>query len=271
MSELPASDVCMRWTERRHSWRHRSEGGFDARRYEVADVDELTAKRFVVAHHYSASYPASRLRYGLWHGGELVGVAVLSVPVRAEVLTIPFPDLVPYAESLELGRFVLVDRVEANGESWFLARALALAARAGLRGIVSFSDPVPRRTDAGQLVMPGHVGTIYQASNAAYAGRGTARSVLVLPDGRILNERALSKARRLDRGHEYVEELLCRLGATPRQGADPRIWLPRALKDARVRRIRHPGNHRYLFSFGDGGRRTVVAGLPYPKRDLEAA
>src|SRR5262245_917910 len=55
----------------------------------------------------------------------------------------------------------------------FLARWWELAARHGVRGVVSLSDPVPRRTVAGELVFPGHVGTIYQASNAAYLGRTT--------------------------------------------------------------------------------------------------
>jgi hypothetical protein len=138
-----------------------------------------------------------------------------------------------------------------------------------VRGVVSFSDPVPRRDAAGRLVFPGHVGLIYQASNALYAGRGTPRTLLVLPDGRVLHERALAKARALERGHGYVEELLERFGAPPRRGADPARWLPHALAAAGVRRVRHPGNHRYLFRIGDRrARRAVAVGpaaRPYPK------
>ena len=60
-------------------------------------------------HHYAHSYVASPLRYGIWdQRGALLGVAVLSVPVRQAVLTSPFPELEPFQESLELGRFVLV-------------------------------------------------------------------------------------------------------------------------------------------------------------------
>ncbi len=266
----PASDWCERWRERRASWRHRSEGGFDWRQYEVGPVDELVAKAFVERHHYSGSYVAARLRYGLWdRRGQLVGIAVLSVPVQRAVLTRPFPELVPFAESLELGRFVLVDAVPANGESWFLAQAFRLAAAAGIRGVVSFSDPVARRDAAGRLVFPGHVGTIYQASNAIYAGRGTARSLLLLPDGRVLSDRALAKVRAQHRGHAYVETLLCAYGAPPRRGADPSEWLTQALVAAGIRRLRHPGNHRYLFRLGDrAGRRSISVGVPaygYPK------
>jgi len=266
----PSSDWCQRWRDGQPRWRHRWEGGFDATQYEVSPIADRTAKAYVERHHYARTYVASRLRYGLWdRRGALLGVAVLSVPVRREVLTRPFPDLVPFHESLELGRLVLADRVPANGESWFLGRVFRLAGREGVRGVVSFSDPVARRDATGGLVFPGHIGIVYQAANASYAGRGAARTILVLPDGRVLNERALSKLRTLDVGHEYVEHLLRLFGAPPRRGAAPSAWIPRALAAAGVRRLRHPGNHRYLFRLGDrASRRAVAIALPslaYPK------
>jgi hypothetical protein len=49
------------------------------------------------------------------------------------------------------------------------------------------ADPVPRRTASGVLVTPGHVGTIYAATNAVYAGRATARTVKLLPDGTVFH------------------------------------------------------------------------------------
>ncbi|MCC6178383.1 MAG: hypothetical protein IT305_24015, partial [Chloroflexi bacterium] len=210
----PTGDWCQRWRDGRSHWRHRSEGGFDAAQYESTPIDDRTAKAYVERNHYAGTYVASRLRYGLWdRRGHLLGVAVLSVPVRREVLTLPFPELEPFQESLELGRFVLADRAPANAESWFLAQVFREAGRAGIRGVVSFSDPVARRNADGQIVFPGHLGIVYQASNAIYAGRSTARSILVLPNGRVLNERALSKLRALEVGHEYVERLLRSFGA----------------------------------------------------------
>ncbi|TMC03164.1 MAG: hypothetical protein E6J41_28410 [Chloroflexi bacterium] len=263
-----ASDFCLRWHARRHSWRHRSEGGFDARRYDVAPLAESAARTFVEINHYAASYPAARLRFGLYDGPWLVGVAALGVPMQRRVLTAVFPDLEPYAESLELSRFVLAESVPANGESWFLARCWELAVRQGVRGVVSFSDPVPRRTATGDLVFPGHVGTIYQASNAAYLGRTTPRRVLLLPDGRVLSERALSKVRGDEQGHAYVERELVRFGARARRpGEAGAAWLREALAAAGVRSLVHGGNHRYAFRLG-ARRRLVAVGLPvaaYPK------
>ena len=252
---MTASPWCQRWSGRRHSWRHRSEGGFDPDGYQVTAIDEPAAKGFVLEHHYSASYPAASWRFGLHHGDDLVGVAVLSVPTSSGVLTNVFPDLVPYREALELGRFVLRDEVPANAESWFLARAFRLAWDAGVRGVVAFSDPMPRRTPAG-LLFPGHVGTIYQASNARYCGRATARTLTLLPDGTVLNARAMSKVRQMERGHEHVERRLVALGARePSKVEDRRTWLAEALVAAGARSERHSGNHRY--AFGLGGQRRA--------------
>jgi len=94
-----------------------------------------------MADHYSRSYPAALQRYGLWSGGQLVGVAVLGVPTSARTLTNVLPTCEPYRQSAVLSRFVLDETVPANGESWFLARVFAQAADTGMRGIVSFAHP----------------------------------------------------------------------------------------------------------------------------------
>lgn len=265
------ADLCQRWNAGQHSWRHRSDGGFDRARYEVAAIDRATAKRFVIGHHYSGSYPAGRIMFGLYCAEALVGVAVLSTPVASKVLTSVFPGLVPSYESIELGRFVLLDAVPANGESYFLGQVFRLAAAQGIRGVVSFSDPVPRRAGDGRLVMPGHVGTIYQATNARYLGRNTARSAHLLPDGTVLNARSLQKVRRQEQGREYVERLLVAHGAVARaRHEDPTAWLGRALVQARTRCVRHAGKHRYAFVVGRTSteRRHVEMAMiaqPFPK------
>ena len=154
-----------RWRERRDSYRIAGEM-IQTSAYEVATIaDDSTPKAFVVQHHYSASYPAARFRMGLYRTGALVGVAVFSHPCRNEVLTRVFPGD-PLA-SVELGRFVLLDDVPANGETWFLARCFRLL-RGHVAGVRSMSDPVPRRTLDGRMVTVGHIGCIYQAHNAVY-------------------------------------------------------------------------------------------------------
>jgi hypothetical protein len=229
--------------------------------YEVAEISEAIAKAFVVEHHYSKSYPAARFRFGLYRRGALAGVAVYSHPCNDRVLTRTFG--VPATEAVELGRFVLLDEVPGNGETWFLARTFARL-RSEVAGVVSFSDPVARSSAAGLVVFPGHIGTIYQAHNAAYLGRGTARTLRLLPDGRVLSARSLQKVRAVERGWRYAVEQLVGAGApAPTSGEDLSPWLARALR-AVTRTIRHPGNHRYAWAFSRALARRLER-RPYPK------
>lgn len=244
---------------------------FDPQRHEVFEIPEALAKAFVVRHHYSSAYPAAVVRVGLHEclddGSRiLVGVAVFGIPVQRKVLEL-FCDLEPYRESLELSRFVLLDHVPANAESWFLARAFSLVLQRGVRGVVSFADPMPRHTAHGGIVMPGHVGTIYQATNATYTGRATARTLTLLPDGTVLNDRAAQKIRRQERGARYVHDRLVLLGAAPWKAGTPHAqWLSGALSDIGARRVRHLGNHRFAFSLGHNSRQRRAVHLRFAPR-----
>ncbi|WP_454322859.1 Mom family adenine methylcarbamoylation protein [Streptomyces ambofaciens] len=168
-----------------------------------------------------------KVQFGLYDtadgGRRLNGVAVFGVPVNTAVLAKPLPELRPFTESVECSRFVLLDECPGNTESWFLARCFDLLLTRGVRGVVSFADPVPRRTASGLLVMPGHVGTIYAATNALYTGRATARTVKLLPDGTVFHDRTAQKIRRQEQGCEYATAQLLALGAPrPRPAATGR-------------------------------------------------
>lgn len=93
-----ASPWCQRWRAGKHSWRHVRDGGFDARNYRVDVIrEEEPAKTFVLAHHYSQSYPAVKVQFGLYDVSgsrhRLCGVAAFGVPVSTAVLTKPLPGL----------------------------------------------------------------------------------------------------------------------------------------------------------------------------------
>lgn len=233
-----------RWRERLATYRDPAEQ-IRTTDYEVAAIaDDSTPKAFVEQHHYSGSYPAARFRFGLYRRGQLEGVAVFSHPCSDKVLTNVFP--VPALEAVELGRFVLLDQVAGNGETWFLGRCFEQLRVAGLFGVVSFSDPCARTAVDGRQVFPGHLGTIYQAHNAVYLGRSTARSLKLLPDGTVLSARTAQKIRRQERGWEHAVEQLRRFGAGPLEG-HPAFWLAR-WSELLTRTFRHPGNHRYTCS-----------------------
>lgn len=269
----PSSDWCQRWESREHSWRHRTEGGFNPALYSVEALAESTAKAYVTTHHYSGSYPAARFRFGIFEDAQLRGVAVFGVPMSSAVLTNTFPDLEPMMESIELSRLVLADAVPANAESWFIARCFEELAGRGVHGVVAFADPVPRIV-VGRLLFPGHIGIIYQASNGTYCGRATPRTLTILPDGRVLSDRSAQKVRARESGHEHVERMLMALGASaPRAGVSGAQWLATALEDVGGTRLRHHGNHRYAFALGSPSARRRVRILGgtghYPKNGGE--
>lgn len=263
--------ACQRWRERRDSYRPAGEV-INPDDYEVRRLDTVAdARRFVETHHYSGSWVADRYRFGLVHrrDGELVGVAVFSTPAHPAVITNWFPGLSDWRQGVELGRFVLLDKVPGNGESWFLARCFDYLKETPIRAIVSFADPVPRRCH-GRLTFHGHVGTIYQASNFVLAGRGRSQTLRVFADGTAFHRRNRGKILNLDPGWEGAVQSLISRGAFPftglaRAGRPARAaWLETALA-ATTRPLRHPGNLRYLWGLDRRTRRTLPATERYPK------
>ena len=137
--------------------------------------------------------------------------------------------------------------------------------RRNRRGVISFSDPVPRTTVDGRLVFVGHFGTIDPASNAPYWGRTEARTLRLLPDATVYNARALQKVRGRERGWEYTAEQLVRYGAEPlKSWEDSRAWLARWLPRL-TRPLYHAGNHRYAWTLS--GER-LSSTRPYPKKTI---
>lgn len=256
------TNTVQRWRAGRASYRPAGEP-IATRRYEVASIDgegaDTVARTFVERHHYSGAYVAARRRYGLYRGAELVGVAVFSVPAQPRALAcLPDP-----AAGVELGRLVLLDDVEANGESWLIGRCFELLRAEGFAGVVSFSDPEARTDAAGAEVFHGHLGTVYQATNGVYLGRTKAERRLLLPDGTVLPGRAVAKVRALDRGWRYVVARLVAHGAEPLTG-DPHAWLATWLPRL-TRPLQHRGNFKYAWALRRRDRRFLPASLPYPK------
>jgi hypothetical protein len=269
-----------RWRDRRDYHLPAFDWLFRPEHHEVLPLpDDTTARAFVLRHHYARSYPAARFRFGLYHrDGGLVGVAVFSHPCSDRVLTGVFPG--DARASVELGRFVLLDEVGANGETWFVARCFAALRRRGLVGVLSHSDPVPRADITGRVVFPGHIGTIYQAGNGRYLGRTRPRTLRLLPDATVFSERNISKLRSRDQGWRYAAQTLVAAAAQldlrdvtlPDPDVRPeqlRRWADQVL--ARVTRpLRHAGNHRYAWALDRRIRAHLPAGKAYPKTLLAA-
>jgi hypothetical protein len=270
MTQLSLFACDKRWSGRRERW-VTPEDRFLSAGYSVDVVAEPLARDFVVREHYSGSFPAARLSVGLWGPGPtLVGVAVFSVPMSKSVL-LRWTGA-EHAAAVELGRFVCSPSVKFNGETWFLRRCFRILGREkGCRAVLSFADPLERRTAAGELTKVAHHGTVYMAKGALLAGRATPRWLLLAPDGSVVSERLLSKIRGEERGIDYAVRRLQAFGAPARaRGETWAAWTKRVVRMPIFRRVRHPGNLAYVFGLD---RHTTArlatlhdGGQPYPRK-----
>lgn len=248
------STVCQRWRHGRDSYRPAREV-INPTHYGVDLLDVPAAKKFVETHHYSHKFPSCRLAVGLFrkkafNPEELVGTAVFSVPVNQRTVPAYTVETDPNA-GVELGRFVLLDDVEANGETWTLRRAFELLRKhkPGVNYVISYSDPVGRKLRDGRILKPGHIGRIYKAHNGAYAGRASAETLLLAPNGICVNRRALCKLKNEERGWRYTYKDLLQLGAPPRRPLeDLEGYVHRVKASGCFRTVKHPGNHVYVWA-----------------------
>lgn len=126
----------------------------------MRQVSGKVGREFIKKHHYSGGCHNGPMCWGLFDGETLVGVCAFATPnsenVRASVFGKEHVDRVT-----ELHRLVVLDQTPTNTESWFIVRALAglLVYRPQLWAVLTFADGTE-----------GHVGVIYQATNATYTG-----------------------------------------------------------------------------------------------------
>lgn len=265
-----------RWLDRSERWVQHS-AIISPTEYGVDVVREKDAKAFIIQHHYSGTMVAARLCVGLYRktgvdASRLVGVAAFSVPMQGAAIT-RYTQFAPN-NGVELGRFVLLPEVAFNGESWFLSRAFKLLKQekggpGGIRSVISYADPLERRTPEGLLTKPAHAGQIYQATNATYSGRSRAQYLWMGRDGRVLSRRSLNKIINEEVGHAYASRQLLAAGAPARAMLEsPKAWVTRVLPQIATR-IKHPGN--FVFAFGldcparEQVRQANAGGQPYPK------
>ena len=267
VERAPPIPYCQRWTERHEARRPVGEV-FDPSSYAVESIDRALAQDFVVEHHYSASYPAGIVWLGLWRKvaflrAELMGAVIFSVP--SNDATIPKYLNVGPRYGAQLGRFVLKDEVAANGESWTLARSFEILRelKPHVRGVMSMSDPMERRDVAGNVLTPGHVGTIYQAFNGRYLGLSDPRYHHFDATGWELNERTSEKIVAGHKGWNPALDRLIKMGARrPSTSEDLRAWLDEVKHGPLFRKVRHPGKYVYGWRWDRDWRRPE----PHPRR-----
>jgi hypothetical protein len=278
-------DVTQRWRARRDFYRSTHED-FEPSHWRVELLDGPGAKDrardFVVANHYAGTYPQTRLQVGLFRArdGLFSGVASFGNGPRGAGDKYGG---VGHREIVELNRFVLLDEVPGNAETWFLSGAMGLAGEVlsdrgdQLKVVLSYSDPVPRRSLSGFLTMPGHIGNIYQAHNAIYVGRSRSKPLYLDRRGIAPDLRMISKIRSLDGerpergGHAGARRFVEEFGAPERRrGESYTDWIERSLGSPAFRKLPHAGNLTYLWPIGSKSlkrqlRASFPEALPYPK------
>lgn len=249
--------VAQRWRDGRDGFvLDLDRGLFTPADYEVVHTrHHAEARAFVEQHHYSSSWPSATEVFELRRHEQLVGTAIFSEPGGPAVLHKWFEGA--EAESVELGRLVLLDEVHFNAETWFASRATDILWREGYTGIVSFSDPLPREMADGHILTPGHVGVTYQAWSAIYTGQTRRERQWVFADGTVFPSRCRTKIRayaagkpdKVCEGWRYAAKALVAHGASPfvfeHGDARAAAWCDQWLAVLATPRV-HPGQHRYL-------------------------
>ncbi|BAI96664.1 hypothetical protein Sj15T_09690 [Sphingobium sp. TA15] len=257
-------EIAIMLTTRSQRWRERralyvdNQSVIDTSRYAVDGVSSRMARHFIATHHYLPNFPAAIFSAGLFGPGrggtsQLAGVAVFAVPSTNAVIT-RHTGLSDPAAGTTLARFLLLDEIAGNGESWTLARAFRLlrTEKPEIEAVVSYSDP-----------SAGHVGQIYQALSAAHRGAGRPRTVYRIGPVSI-SGRTLSKIRLGERGASGAIDQLVRLGALrPFHNEEPSDWLDRLSRERILLRARRPGLFTYCFELS---RKARVLGRTLPRR-----
>jgi adenine modification enzyme len=198
----------------------------------TADVQEF-ARRY----HYTGIGNNANWRWGLWYGATLLGVVSYNLPTRSVCASVFGTEHLDHV--WHMGRLALAEDAPRNSESRLIGgslRAIAIG-HPDVWAVVTYAA-----TSAG------HIGYVYQATNAIYTGIGGRPSFCTDQDGQ-------RRGTHLD-GHFVSAARAAQLGWTlHRDGA----------------------KHRYVYILGNKSQRRQrlallqLPRLPYPKTLIAGA
>ena len=199
----------------------------------VEKIPSKMGKEFVKLHHYSHGIHNGAMCYGLLQNEELVGVCAFATPCSEQVCSSVF-GVIDKRSVTELHRLVLLDEIPKNSESWFIARALKALKkdRPYYNAVLSFADATE-----------GHIGVIYQATNALYTGTSGKATFYLDQNNRLRHPR--------QNGQNITKSRAKELN-----------WQP----------VKREGKHRYLYLIPNDRKhlkllksKLLLNNLPYPK------
>lgn len=195
----------------------------------VGPVSTRDVQEFARRYHYTQTGGNTSWRYGLWHGVVLLGVVAYNLLTRETCESVFGPER--FDKVWHMGRLALAEEAPRNSESRLIAGSL----KAIQRDYDTWAVLTYAATDIG------HIGYVYQATNALYTGVGGHVTYYVDERGK----------RRSDYLHGHVSA----------SRAEAMGW------------TRHQGDvkHRYLYVLGSRTQRRQrmellrLPVLPYPK------
>lgn len=129
--------------------------------YEVKAITRKETEPFIIGIHYAKRWPSITWSFGLFDGGELVGVCTYGTPASAPLKRGICGDELKDSV-IELNRLCLRDN-KKNEASFLVSASLRLLPKGKI--VVSFAD-----------TEQGHKGTVYQAANFIYCGLSAKRT-----------------------------------------------------------------------------------------------
>jgi len=151
------------------------------------DVDEFCRR-----YHYAKTGGNMSWSYGMWDGFILVGVVSYNLPTMQACSAFFGADRWDWV--VHMGRLVCADDAPRNCESRLISQSLKL---------LQIDRPVVRAVVTYAAIGQGHVGYVYQATNALYLGLTAPANFYMDQEGRrraTKQGKSVSTAKAIDRG-----------------------------------------------------------------------
>lgn len=124
----------------------------------IAPVTPSDVQQFTHRYHYSGVGNNAMWRWGLWHGATLLGVVAYNLPTRDACASVFGP--AHLHQVWHMGRLAMADSAPHNSESRLISGSLReIAKNHDVWGVLTYADTTV-----------GHIGYVYQATNAIYTG-----------------------------------------------------------------------------------------------------
>lgn len=276
-AQLTLTEWAQRWSHKRERWVPHHKVA-DVKLYGVEELDYETSCDYLRTHHYAHNPAPAVARYGVYktRGGilkpELCGVITYGEGM-GEVVLRKWTGCGPVREgngpgALECNRVCMGDGEGYNIESWAATQAQRELIRTHpqLQAILSFADPVERKNAQGDVFKPGHIGGIYKALGWSYEGRAKPRTLtIVVATGDVISERTIRKLTGDERGWQYATRQLedaSGLKRWPLESGEG--FLARCMASGLLARVKHPGNHAYVWQRDKKRPTQPLKSLPYP-------